>query len=70
MTEDFKMINGEYCKYHSLYKGWELYRGWNILGNHGRMLYFAVGFTAKGGLTILTAKNLSGIKEAVTEAVE
>lgn len=56
--EGYKIISGDYCKFHSDYKGWELYRAWNIPGGHGKMRYFAV----KDG-DVREARNLSGIKE-------
>ena len=55
--DGYEIISGDYVKYHSKYKGWDLYRAWNIEENHGKMRYFAV----KGDET-REAKNLSGIK--------
>lgn len=55
--DGYKVISGDYCKFHSNYKGYEIYRAWNILEGHGKMRYFAV----KDG-DIREAKNLSGIK--------
>lgn len=51
--------------YHSDYKGWQLFREWDIVGKHGRMSYFAVN----DGDEPLHAKNLSGIKDAVSTEV-
>lgn len=56
--EGYKTISGDYCKYHSTYKGWELYRAWNIPEKHGKMRYFAVKDNE-----IREARNLSGIKD-------
>lgn len=61
-------IMGCEARYHSLYKGWELYR--RYVGNQPKMCYFAVGITEQGGLTILDAYNLASIKKKVTEIVE
>lgn len=65
--EELTLIMNYPCKFHSMYKGWEIYRAWDIVNDHGRMLYFASGITPEGGLTILQAKNLSGIKARVSE---
>lgn len=59
----FIMIGNEYCKFHSKYKGWKLYRAWNIREDHGKMLYFAI--SPKNDL--VRSRNLSGIKDAVSE---
>lgn len=61
--EGYKIINGDYCKYHSKYKGWELYRAWNVQKDHGKMRYFAV----KDDDHWVMAGNLSGIKDKVSE---
>lgn len=60
----YTRIRGETCKLHLKrpYKGWTIYRAWNIPENHGKMKYFAV----KDGY-IKSARNLSGIKEEVTK---
>lgn len=65
--EELTLIMNYPCRFHSVYKGWEIYRAWDIVNDHGRMLYFASGITPEGGLTILQAKNLSGIKARVSE---
>lgn len=65
--EELILIMNYPCRFHSEYKGWEIYRAWDIMNDHGRMLYFASGITPEGGLTILQAKNLSGIKKKVSE---
>lgn len=65
--EKLTLIMNYPCRFHSMYKGWELYRAWDIVNDHGRMLYFASGITPEGGLTILQAGNLSGIKKRVSE---
>lgn len=61
---DFYKIRGEQCKLHlkKPYKGWKIYRAWNMIEGHGKMKYFAV----KDG-EILTARNLSGIKDEVSK---
>ena len=56
--DGYKIISGDYCKFHSKYKGWDLYRAWNIPENHGKMRYFAVKDDE-----IREAKNLSEIKD-------
>lgn len=56
-------IGGYQCVYHSLYKGYEIYRAVNGLTERPMMLYFAV--SAEG--VILRSKNLSGIKNRVSE---
>lgn len=61
-------ILGNEARFHSMYKGWEIYR--RYVGNQPKMCYFAVGFSETGGLTVLDAKNLAGIKVKVTEIVE
>ena len=62
--EPYTKIRGETCKLHSKkpYKNWNIYRAWNISEGHGKMKYFAV----KDGM-ILSAKNLSGIKDEVSK---
>lgn len=50
--------------YHSTYKGWDIVREWNAREGHGMMSYWAL----KDG-DELHARNLSGIKRAVTQAV-
>ena len=59
--EGYKIISGDYAKFHSKYKGWELYRAWNISEDHGKMRYFAVKDDE-----IREAKNLSGIKHVAS----
>ena len=59
--EEYVGIGGEYCKYHSTYYGWKLYRAWNIKDNHGKMKYFAVSPMND----LVRAKNLDGIKAQV-----
>lgn len=63
-TSNYTMIGSEYCKFHSKYKGWKLYRAWNIRDDHGKMLYFAI--SPKNDL--IRARNLYGIKAEVREA--
>lgn len=63
---DTTMIEGHTCRYHSDYKGWKIYRA--IDGGQPRMCYFGIGFTDVGGLTTVTSRNLSGIKDKITEA--
>ena len=60
----FVMIGNEYCKFHSKYMGWALYRAWNIQEDHGKMLYFAI--SPKNDL--VRSRNLSGIKGSVRGA--
>lgn len=67
-TEDisgiqYTLIRGERCKLHlkKPYKGWDIYRAWNVIENHGKMKYFAVKDD-----DVLSARNLSGIKDAVS----
>ena len=60
-VDGFTVISGDYAKYHSTYKGWKLYRAWNVQENHGKMRYFGV---SEG--KIVEAKNLSGIKYKVS----
>jgi hypothetical protein len=67
-AEGYRMINGHQALYHSQYKGWDLYRCYD--GGSARMLYFAVAVTDTGGLTVLEARNLAGIKKRVTEEIE
>ena len=50
---------------HSTYKGWEIYREYDCVNMRPKMSYFA----CMDGEEPLHAKNLSGIKEAVSEAV-
>lgn len=54
-----------WCRFHSDYKGWGIWREWDLCGGHGRMSYFGV----KDGEEPLHAKNLDGIKAAISEAV-
>ena len=65
--EELTIIMNYPCRFHSMYKGWEIYRAWDIANDHGKMLYFASGITPKCGHTILQAGNLSGIKKRVSE---
>ena len=58
--DGYEVISGDYAKKHSVYKGWTLYRAWNIAEDHGKMRYFAVKDS-----DVLEAKNLSGIKDKV-----
>lgn len=60
-------IEGHECRKHSDYKGFELYRCFD--GGQPRMRYYAVGFFM-GNLVSVEAKNLDGIKRAVTELIE
>ena len=62
--EGYEIIEGEYCKYHSTYKKWKIYRAWNVVEDHGKMKYFATQYSK-----ILRAGNLGGIKDKVSEAV-
>jgi len=55
-----------FVKFHSTYKGWDLYREWNVYAGHGMMSYFAV----MDGKEPLHAENLMGIKHAVSLEVE
>ena len=64
----FTNIEGSTCKFHSVYKGWEIYRAWDVVEDHGRMLYFGVGITDRG-LTTVKARNLDGVKAAISEVV-
>lgn len=61
-------IMGCEARFHSMYKGWEIYR--RYVGNQPKMCYFAVGIPASNGLTILDAENLASIKAKVTEIVD
>lgn len=54
-----------HVQYHSDYKGYQIYREYNPLTDRPMMSYFAI----KAAMT-LHAKNLSGIKDRVTEAVQ
>lgn len=65
----FTNIEGNTCKFHSIYKGWEIYRAWDVVEDHGRMLYFGVGATEEG-LIVVKARNLGGIKDAISKVVE
>ena len=60
---DYYTIRGEKCRLHlkKPYKGWNIYRAWNLFEGHGKMKYFAV----KDGM-IKSARNLSGIKDEVS----
>ena len=60
-------IDGHECRKHSDYKGFELYRCFD--GGQPRMRYFALGVIDCGFVSI-EAKNLDGIKRAVTEMKE
>lgn len=62
----FTTIERTTCKFHSNYKGWAIYRAWDIVEDHGRMLYFGVGITDRG-LTTVKARNLDGVKAAISE---
>ena len=53
----YTLISGDRCKFHSNYKGWKLYRAWDVSEDHGKMRYFAVKDEE-----IREARNLSGIK--------
>lgn len=64
---EFTNIKGWPCKFRSIYKGWQLFRAWDIANDHGKMLYFATNVTPSGGLTILEARNFDGIKKKVSE---
>ena len=66
MNDGFTTIDGHVARFHSQYKTWDIYRCFD--GGSPRMLYFACGFV-NGGMVVLEAKNLSGIREKVTEAV-
>jgi len=52
-----------WCVFHSTYKGWEVWREWNLVRNHGMMSYFAVC----DGEEPLHARNLSGIRDRISE---
>ena len=60
---DYAVIGNEMCKFHSKYKGWKLYRAWNMREGHGKMLYFAI--SPKNDL--IRARNLYDIKGKVRE---
>lgn len=63
-AETYYKIRGELCKLHlkKPYKGWKIYRAWNVNEGHGKMKYFAVKDDE-----ILSARNLSGIKDEVSK---
>ena len=52
--------------FHSNYKGWQLFREWDVIGKHGRMSYFAVN---EDEMEPLHSTNLSGIKDEVSKKV-
>ena len=62
----FTKINGSTCKFHSVYKGWEIYRAWDVVEDHGRMLYYGVKATDKG-MTTVQAKNLDSVKAMISK---
>lgn len=64
----FTKICGSTCKFHSVYKGWLIYRAWDLEEDHGRMLYYGLGSTEDGLITI-KARNLGGIKSAISKVV-
>lgn len=65
-TKDgYEIIDKEYCKYHSTYKHWKLYRAWNVVEGHGKMKYYALQYSK-----ILRAKNLGGIKDQVNKSLK
>lgn len=63
--EGYEVIENEYCKYHSTYKKWKIYRAWNIPENHGKMKYFALQYSK-----ILRADNLMSIKDKISKEVK
>ena len=54
------------CSHHSYYKGWEIVREFDYIHYRYMMSYFAI----KDGEEPLHAKNLSGIKAAVSEVTD
>ena len=67
MTIKESVILGYPCRFHSNYKGFQLWR--DVSGGTPRMHYIAVGIDAKGMVTI-EARNLDGIKGRVTKYKE
>lgn len=68
MTIKESVILGYPCRYHSTYKGFELWR--DVSGGTPRMHYIAVGFIGAKSMITIEAKNLNGIKERVTKYKE
>ena len=68
MTIRESTILGYPCRYHSTYKGFDLWR--DVSGGTPRMHYIAVGINAAGGIITIEAKNLDGIKGRVTKFKE
>lgn len=69
MTIKESVILGYPCRYHSTYKGFDLWR--DVSGGTPRMHYIAVGFDAKKREMItIEAKNLDGIKGRITKYKE
>lgn len=68
MTMKESVILGYPCRYHSTYKGFDLWR--DVSGGTPRMHYIAVGINAAGGIITIEAKNLDGIKGRVTKFKE
>lgn len=60
----FTKINGSTCKFHSVYKGWEIYRAWDVVEDHGRMLYYGV---KDKGMTTVQSRNLGGLKAVISK---
>ena len=68
MTIKESVILGYPCRFHSTYKGFELWR--DVSGGTPRMHYIAVGLDASNGMITIEAKNLDGIKGRVTKYKE
>lgn len=66
----FDAVVGTHYRVHSIYKGFRICRGvWPDGSN--RALYFAwVGKKGPGAELCLQAKNLSGVKHAITEYLQ
>ena len=68
MTLKESVILGYPCRFHSTYKGFELWR--DVSGGTPRMHYIAVGLDTSNGMITIEAKNLDGIKGRVTKYKE
>lgn len=68
MTIRESTILGYPCRFHSTYKGFELWR--DVSGGTPRMHYIAVGLDDSKGMITIEAKNLDGIKGRVTKYKE
>ena len=60
MTIRESTILGYPCRYHSTYKGFDLWR--DVSGGTPRMHYISVGYDAARGMITIEAKIIDGIK--------